>query len=327
MARRIRLEVEGGLYHLMVRGNDGQDIFHSEEDDERFLAMLGAVKEKLPFMLYAYCLMTNHLHLLIERRSDAVGRIMHRLLTGYSQYYNRKYRHVGHVLQGRYKAILCQSDPYLAELVRYIHLNPVKAKMVERPEDYLYSSHRSYMGIEPSGIVDVDPLLRRFSPKKAVARRQFAKHVAEGMKMGELAELFETPSGVLGSEGFVDSIIHRMGEFVPKGSRHLIEQTASIDPDALIAAVEAVCGVPRSELRGRGKSARLVQAKEALIVCGRKLGVSNVKLAQLIGVNSSTVSRRYDSAIMRSNTENELKDLVTRVNQQYNTTRIAISQA
>src|SRR5262249_47782974 len=160
---------------------------------------------------YAYCLMTNHVHLLIERMTDDVGRIMHRVLTGYSQYYNRKYRRSGHLFQGRHKAILCQSDKYLAELVRYIHLNPVRAKMVRKVENYPSTSHRAYMGLEPAGIVDVDPVLRRFGPKKAVARERYAKHVAAGMKLGHLAELYQTGSGVLGNEEFVDAMIHRMG--------------------------------------------------------------------------------------------------------------------
>src|SRR5688572_13763288 len=114
MARGPRVEVEGGLYHLITRGVDRQAIFHDERDHAKFIALLTAQKARLPFYLFAYCLMTNHVHLLIERRIDDVGRIMHRLLTGYSQYYNRRYRRVGHLLQGRYKAILCQSDPYLA---------------------------------------------------------------------------------------------------------------------------------------------------------------------------------------------------------------------
>lgn len=91
--------------------------------------------------------MTNHLHLLIERRTDDIGRIMHRVLTGYTQYYNRKYRKTGHVLQGRYKSVICQSDGYLTTLVKYIHLNPVKAKIVAKAADYPFSSHRAYIGI------------------------------------------------------------------------------------------------------------------------------------------------------------------------------------
>src|SRR3989442_8289098 len=162
MARKTRAEVEGGLYHVITRGNNRRQIFHSPGDYEKFLSLVAVQKVRLRFFLYAYCLMTNHVHLLIERQADTIGRLMHRVLTGYSQYYNRRYRRVGHLLQGRYKSILCQSDRYLAELVRYIHLNPVRAGMVNQPEDYKYSSHRAYLGMEPPGMVDVDPVLRHF---------------------------------------------------------------------------------------------------------------------------------------------------------------------
>ncbi len=158
MVRKARAEVEGGLYHVITRGNNRRQIFNSAADYEKFLSLLAVQKVKLPFFLYAYCLMTNHVHLLLERQASAVGRIMHRVLTGYAQYYNRRHRRVGHLLQGRHKAILCRSERYLAELVRYIHLNPVRANMVTRPEDYEYSSHRAYLGMEPAGIVDVDPV-------------------------------------------------------------------------------------------------------------------------------------------------------------------------
>lgn len=91
MPRRPRFEIEGGLYHVITRGNDRCDIFHSEQDFQKFLSLLQIQKDRLPFFLYAFCLMTNHVHLLIERQTDAIGRIMHRVLTGYSQYYNRRY--------------------------------------------------------------------------------------------------------------------------------------------------------------------------------------------------------------------------------------------
>src|SRR5436190_21837417 len=162
MARKARAEVAGGLYHVVTRGNNRRQIFNSPADYEKFLTLLSVQKRKLPFFLYAYCLMTNHVHLLIERQADAIDRIMHRVLTGYSQYYNRRYRRVGHLLQGRHKSILCQSDRYLSELVRYIHLNPVRAGMVRMPEEYKYSGHRAYLGLEPPGVQNVDPVLRRF---------------------------------------------------------------------------------------------------------------------------------------------------------------------
>ena len=138
MARKSRIEVPGGLYHIITRGNNRRNIFRSHDDYLRFLHMVTEQKAKRPFFLYGYCLMPNHTHLLIERQDDAVSRIMQSVLTGYGQYFNRKYKKIGHLFQGRYKAILCQTDRYLGELVRYIHLNPVRARMVRRPEGYEY---------------------------------------------------------------------------------------------------------------------------------------------------------------------------------------------
>jgi REP element-mobilizing transposase RayT len=328
MARKPRLEVEGGLYHLITRGVDRRDIFHSPEDHQKFLTLLAVQKAKLPFFLYAYCLMTNHVHLLIERRADDIGRIMHRVLTGYTQYYNRRYRRSGHVLQGRHKAILCQSDPYLGELVRYIHLNPVRAKMVRKPENYPYSSHRAYIGTEPAGIVDVDPVLRFFAVRKAVARERFAKHVAAGLKLGHLAEMYSTPSGVLGSEEFVDSMIHRIGDFVPKGK----SKTAQIefDPEALITAVENVCGVARQESCGKAKGARVIAAKEVLILSGRRLGASATMLSGLMGLDIANISRRHDAAIRKMTEDPSLSQTISQVIADYHQiahNKSSISQA
>src|SRR5438128_11165833 len=130
MPRKGRAEVGGGLYHVITRGNNRRQIFNSPVDYQKFLSLLSTQKAKLPFFLYAYCLMTNHVHLLIERQADSVGRIMHRLLTGYAQYYNRRYRRVGHLLQGRHKAILCQSDRYQSGRAHYLTLITVAAHML-----------------------------------------------------------------------------------------------------------------------------------------------------------------------------------------------------
>src|SRR5437660_5689124 len=173
MGRKCRAEIEGGLYHVLSRGNNRRRIFNAPADYDKFLSLLARQKVRLPFFLYAYCLMTNHFHLLIERQADDIGKIMHRLLTGYSNYYNRRYRRVGHLFQERHKAILCESDRYLAELVRYLHLNPVRAGMVELPEQYQYSGHRAYLGLAPAGVLDVDPVLRHFGAKKTLARAAY----------------------------------------------------------------------------------------------------------------------------------------------------------
>jgi len=186
--RKARAEVEGGLYHVITRGNNRRQIFSSPEDYEKFIALIAVQNNRLPFFLYAYCLMPNHVHLLIERQRSAIGQIMHRLLTGYAQYYNRRYKRVGHLLQGRYKAVLCQSDRYLSELVRYIHLNPVRAGIVNNPEDYEYSSHRAYLGMVPTGIIQVDSVLRHFGVMKEIARQRYKEFVAAGLKHGHREE-------------------------------------------------------------------------------------------------------------------------------------------
>ncbi|MFZ1699433.1 MAG: transposase [Pyrinomonadaceae bacterium] len=320
MARKPRLEVEGGLYHLITRGVDRRDIFHSPEDHQKFLALLSRQKAKLPFYLYAYCLMTNHIHLLIERRTENVGQIMHRVLTGYTQYYNRKYRRLGHLLQGRHKAILCQSDPYLAELVRYIHLNPVRAKMVRRVENYPYSSHGSYIDTAPLGLVDVDPVLRRFAPQKAVARERYVQFVAAGANLGRQEQFYEATNGVLGTDEFVDEMIHRIGEFDTRKAamrRNALEEQADIQADLLIRTVETVCGVKREDFCGAAKAAGVVFAKEALILSGKQLGASVTALAEMMSLSSATISRRHDVARQRISEDPDLGIARDQIIQQY----------
>jgi len=255
MARKAR--IEGGLYHIVTRGNNRQRIFRSHEDYAQILRLLEAQKARLPFYLYAYCLMPNHIHLLLERRKDPISRIMHRLLTGYSQYHNRRYRKVGHLLQGRYKAILCQTDQYLAELVRYVYLNPVRAKLVRRPEDCRYSSHRAYLGLDKARVVDVEPVLRGFGARKQLAKEIFQKFVRAGMKLGRQEEFYRAEGGrILGSEEFVDSAIHRIGETGALVARVKKRAGNELDLRKLVEVVEVASGVRRSEFCGPGKSTR-----------------------------------------------------------------------
>ena len=299
MARKARAEVEGGLYHVITRGNNRRQIFNSPADYEKFLSLLAVQKAKLSFFLYAYCLMTNHVHLLLERQASAVGRIMHRLLTGYAQYYNRRHRRVGHLLQGRHKAILCQSERYLSELVRYIHLNPVRAGIVTRPEGYKYSSHRAYLGLEPAGIVDVDPVLRHFGASKEVARDRYRKFVAAGIKLGHGEEFYGADEGrILGSEEFIDATIHRLGETgrANRGAKKETFPAGEVEPERLVAAVERMCRISRADFCGRSKSAPAIMAKEMLILIGLQMGASMKVLSEIIGISPSALSRRHDAA-------------------------------
>jgi putative transposase len=320
MARKMRAEVEGGLYHVITRGNNRRQIFDSPADYEKFLSLLAVQKTKLPFFLYGYCLMTNHVHLLIERKVDAIGSIMHRMLTGYSQYYNRRYRRVGHLLQGRHKAILCQSDRYLAELIRYIHLNPVRARMVTKPEQYQYTSHRAYLGLEAAGMVDVDPVLRHFGVKKQVARKRYRQFVLAGMKLGHQEEFYMADDGrILGSEEFVDATIHRLGE-VTRRKRIAAEINLpgeSLRTEPLLAAVENVCGIRREEFCGSGKQVSTSLAKELFALAGSQMGASLKHLSEIAGMSSAAMSRRKDAGRARMRENKEVAGLVARIVEEY----------
>ena len=314
MARKARIEIEGGLYHIITRGNNRQRIFGSHEDYSQMLRLLEAQKARLPFYLYAYCLMPNHIHLLVERQKDPISRIMLRLLTGYSQYHNRRYRKVGHLLQGRYKAILCQADQYLAELVRYIHLNPVRAKLARRPEDYPYSSHRAYLGLDETGLVDVQPVLRGFGARKQLARETYQKFVRAGMKLGHQEEFYQAEGGrVLGSEEFVDSTIHRIGETGALAARARKRTGDDLDLRKLVEVVELATGMRRRDFCGPGKSARIMLVKEALVYVGREAGATNAALAKEMGLESSAVSRRYEAARKKMAESEQMSALVREV--------------
>src|SRR5947207_3410277 len=257
MPRKPRIEIGGGLYHVITRGNNRRKIFRCHDDYRKFTGLLQQQKNNLPFYLYAYCLMPNHFHLLIEMQDDLVSRIMQRVLTGYSQYHNRKYKKIGHLFQGRYKSILCQTDRYLGELVRYIHLNPVRAKIVKRPEHFEYSGHRAYLGLDKTGLVDTEPVLRHFGATKKRAVEVFIRFVEAGLGEKSQGDYYRTAEGrLLGSEEFLKEVKHRVGEH--RAMRRAAER-ASIDD--LLSAAERSSGLSRRELCNKSKNRRTVSVR------------------------------------------------------------------
>ena len=171
MARPVRIECEGAVYHVTARGNERSKIFFSRKDYARFKEYLGEAKEKYGFLLNAYVLMTNHYHLVVETPQKNLSRIMHYLNGSYTTYTNIKRKRSGHLFQGRYKAIVVDKENYLLELSRYLHLNPVRAKMVEKPEEYPYSSYTSFISASPESMVNVGAVLGMFSKSEKQARK------------------------------------------------------------------------------------------------------------------------------------------------------------
>ncbi len=305
MPRKPRIEIGGGLYHIITRGNNRRKIFRSHGDYLKFTTILQQQKAKLPFYLYAYCLMPNHVHLLIEMQDDPVSRIMQRVLTSYSQYHNRKYKRIGHVFQGRYKSILCQTDRYLGELVRYIHLNPVRAKMVKRPEDFEYSGHRAYLGLDRTGLVDTEPVLRHFGATKKRAVEVYTRFVETSLTEKSQEEYYRAAEGrLLGSGEFLKDIRHRVGDY--KASRQEFD-SASIED--LLSAAEQSSGLTLKELCSKSKNRKIVSVREAVIVVGREQGLTNKRLAEALGIDASAVTRRVEAARARAVERSELKKL------------------
>ncbi len=145
MTRQLRIEYEGAFYHVTSRGNERKEIFFTKYDYNKFKEYLGDAQDKYGCRLHCYVLMTNHYHLLMETPNGNISKIMHHINGAYTNYINRKRNRSGHLLQGRYKGILIDQDSYLLELSRYLHLNPVRARMVSKPEEYAYSSYKSFM--------------------------------------------------------------------------------------------------------------------------------------------------------------------------------------
>lgn len=187
MARPIRIEFSGALYHVTSRGDRREAIYEDDADRAAFLQVLGDVVADFNWVVHAYCLMGNHYHLLIETPDANLSRGMRQLNGVYTQYSNRRHGRVGHLFQGRYKAILVDADSYLLELSRYVVLNPVRARMVREPGRWRWSSYAAMVGaVDPPPWLATDGLLAAFGKRRAEARRRYVRFVAEGKGAGSI---------------------------------------------------------------------------------------------------------------------------------------------
>jgi REP element-mobilizing transposase RayT len=182
MSRPIRIEFPDALYHVTARGDRREDIFEDDADRQMFLSTLEQVVTQFNWLCYAWCLMDNHYHLMIQTPDGNLSKGMRQLNGVYTQTSNRRHKRVGHLFQGRFKAILVDSDTYLLELTRYVVLNPVRAGMVKKPEDWSWSSYRSSVGLEPAAPwLEVDGLLAQFGKRRSLAQQRYSQFVSEGI--------------------------------------------------------------------------------------------------------------------------------------------------
>ena len=206
MSRSLRIEYPGAFYHITARGNERKAIFRAKENYEKFISYLESATQRYGAQIHCFCLMPNHYHLLLETPWGNLHTILHHLNTSYTNYFNAKTRRAGHLLQGRYHAILVEKDSYALELSRYIHLNPVRARLVSDPARYSWSSYSIYIGMgKGCGWLEKRFILNQISTKERRAQKGYEKYVKEGarQKMDHPLEKV-VGSTLLGSDGFIE---------------------------------------------------------------------------------------------------------------------------
>lgn len=226
MTRPLRIEYPGAVYHVTSRGNAQANIYLSDDDREKFLDILADTVEKYNWHCHAFCLMDNHYHLVIETPDPNLSLGMRQLNGVYTQTFNRAHQRVGHVFQGRYKAIIVEKDSHLLELCRYVALNPVRAGMVSKPAEWKWSSYKStaYAGKHPD-YLSTDWILGQFAIGRSAARQQYRKFVSEGLKREERPWEKIVGQVFLGSETFVAHMQELLGakqeiKEIPRAQRY-----------------------------------------------------------------------------------------------------------
>jgi len=214
MARKPRIHLPGGLYHVILRGNGGQPIFFKDDDRYRFYLLLQEGTCRYGYRVHAFCLMTNHVHLALQTGDIPLSRGMQNLSFRHTRWINWREKRTGHLFQGRYKAVLVDGDSYLLELVRYIHLNPVRSGMVDNPEDYPWSGHRAYLGKELLPWLTTDWLLGQFGKSEMKAHTAYREFVFEGLGEEHRPEFHggKEDKRLLGDDNFMDKCLARHGD-------------------------------------------------------------------------------------------------------------------
>jgi REP-associated tyrosine transposase len=277
MARPLRIEFPGAIYHLTARGNARQNIFLDDEDRQRFLSVLERIVSRFHVALHAYCLMDNHYHLLLETPDGNLSQAMRQLNGVYTQGFNRRYGKVGHVLQGRFKAILVDRDGYLLELCRYVVLNPVRAKITRKPGTYRWSSYRATAGRAPvPPFLNVDWLLAQFGKQRAAAGRKYEIFVAEGMGQASPWERLQGQV-LLGGEAFVERLRPGLQDKRPIKEIPRKQRFAARPALATLFASRALPDLDRRN--------------EAIRHAHLEHGYSLSAIGQVLGLHYSTISR------------------------------------
>ena len=287
MARKPRIEFEGAFYHVITRGNQRQKVFKDSDDFLKYLEILSNYKTQYKYFLYVYVLMNNHVHLLIETQETPLSKILQGINQSYTTYFNRKYKTVGHLFQGRYKAILCDRDEYLLSLVNYIHLNPVRAKIVKTPDEYQWSSHLSYIKkADGINIIDTDQVLRMFSEDKQRARKLYSAYMSN-RQIVKKEDVYNTiGQRILGSEEFLEKVMKRYDGELKKEKRER-EYTLY----EIAKGVEKICGITLKQIREKSKSETVTLGRGLLSLAAKEYGYKGKEIGLYIRKDPAVITR------------------------------------
>lgn len=299
MARKPRLHENGGVYHVMLRGNGGQAIFFDDEDHTHFYFLLEQGIARYGHRIHGFCLMSNHVHLAIQVGEEPLAKIMQNLSFRYTRWINRKQKRIGHLFQGRYKAIMVDRDVYLLELVRYIHLNPVRAKLVRQPQNYAWSGHRAYLGQEALAWLNTDWVLSQFSTRLAGSRKRYETFLHEGRSEGRREEFHcggDNDQRVLGDDRFVEKVLHM--SCAP--AKH-------ITLDKLIKIVCHEYRLAESDLAAVGRKRQASEARCIIGCLAQKSGqITLTEVGKRFGRDVTTLSRGVQKLGVKAKTSKVL---------------------
>ena len=315
MPRKARIDAPGALHHIIVRGIERRKIFKDDTDRQNFLNRLGKVISESDTKCFAWALIPNHVHLLLRTGACPISTVMRRLLTGYAINFNSRHRRSGQLFQNRYKSILCQEDTYLLELVRYIHLNPIRARLVtdiKTLDPYPFSGHSVIMGKKKKDWQDGAYVLKLFSDKTSTARRRYKIFVQKGIQDGRRSEFtggglirssggwsvikalrranihFKSDERILGDSDFVERVLKAADESF---ERKYQLKSQGYDINTLADRVAEIFSIKPEEIFQPGKQPTKVKARSLLCHWAvRELGFTMTELAQKLKISQPSVS-------------------------------------
>jgi len=301
MARKPRVYLPGGVYHVMLRGNGGQEIFFTAEDYAYLYGLVEEGTERFGYRVHAFCCMPNHLHLAVQVGEEPLSKPIQNLAFRYTRRINRLQHRVGHLFQGRYKAVLVDHDSYLLELVRYLHLNPVRAHLVEAVDAYPWSSHRAYLGGERLAWLTTDWVLGQFGARLSVARRRYAHFVGEGIDEGHRPEFHAgaEDSRVLGETEFRQAVLPAEECLLSRG----------VSLESVMAVVCNAYKLNPMDLSAPGQRRRLSEARAVVGALAADLRCTSLaEVGRRLGREESTISSAVRRLRERAVQDRALRD-------------------